>query len=229
MKQRIYFLTLLMAALAAWWVSDHLVTPWIGQISGYNLVKDRDLSVLLGHWIFGQLPRVLLCGLVWWVGYTFGLMPSLRECLTIKSPLAILKSGLIASIILISVLVIIAIAENNVLGFHPYFTKMAGDLVSNMYEEVVYRGLMFCAFYGVATGTRFSASEPLNKSGVVTGTIGSCVVFAIGHEQYNLDLRILIGVASIAFVYPWVKTRSLWGAWLAHMIVDIIGDTFIDL
>lgn len=126
-------------------------------------------------------------------------------------------------------MILIAVAENGVFGFHPDYTKAAGDLVSNLYEEFVYRGLMFCAFYGLASGASFGTNPSLSNWGIIAGTIGSCAVFGFAHEQYNLDLRIFIGIASIAFVYPWVKTRTLWAPWLAHMVVDLIGDTFIEL
>ena len=48
---------------------------------------------------------------------------------------------------------------------------MAGDLVSNMYEEIVYRGLMLCAFYGVAAGTPFPLVGKIDRAGLVLGGI----------------------------------------------------------
>lgn len=229
MKQRLPYLVLLMASLIAWWISDHVIIPWIEHASGYDRIQNRDLSVLLGHWVFGQLPRVLLCAIVWIIGTRFGLMPSLPQSLGKgQSWRIVLHAGLIASVILILITVLIGAADGT-FGFHPYFTKMAGDLVSNMYEEIVYRGLMFCAFYGVAAAAPFSLTRDLNKAGVIAGTIGSCAVFAFGHDQYSVALRMVIGVVSIAFVYPWVKSRSLWAPWIAHMLSDIIGDTFFKI
>jgi hypothetical protein len=88
---------------------------------------------------------------------------------------------------------VIGAAAGGTFGFHPYFPKMAGDLVSNMYEEIVYRGLMFCAFYGVASASRFPLAGKLNRAGLVAGTIGSCAVFAAGHDQYSMALRVVVG------------------------------------
>src|SRR5262245_8249275 len=137
---------LLVGALAAWWVSDHAISPWIQRIAGYDRIHDRDLSILLGHWVFGQLPRVLVCVGVWLLGARSGLMPSLRESLTSGgSWRRVVVSGLRAGAVLLVFTVVIAAAAGGRFGLHPYFTKMAGDLVSNMYEEIVYRGLMFCA------------------------------------------------------------------------------------
>src|SRR5262245_35048877 len=79
MKKRLPYILLLAAALVAWWVSDHQIVPWVHRVTGYELIKDRDVSVLLGHWVIDQLPRVLVCLAVWLVGSHYDLMPSLRR------------------------------------------------------------------------------------------------------------------------------------------------------
>lgn len=230
MKQRTHYFILLTSAILVWWLCDNIFTPWIQQISGYDLIKDHDLSVLLGHWIFGQLPRVILCVSVWLIGTHLGLMPPMLK--TLGSGLSLKKvitHGIIASIILLLITISVGAASGGEFGFHPYFTKMAGDLVSNMYEEVVYRGLMFSAFYGLAAGVTFPLTGNLNRTGIIVGTIGSCIIFGISHEQYSMTLRVVIGVVAVVFVYPWVKTRSLWSPWIAHTLGDIVGDTILKL
>ena len=42
-------------------------------------------------------------------------------------------------------------------------------------------------------------------------------------------MRVVIGVFSIAFVYPWVAARSLWAPWIPHTLVDVIGDSILEL
>ena len=230
MRQRLPYVALLAAALAGWWISDHYLTPWVQSIAGYDRIHNRDLSILLGHWVFGQLPRVLVCLAVWLVGARFGLMPSLRESLgSGGSWHRVVTTGLIATVIFLVVTVAIGAAAGGEFGFHPYFPKMAADLVSNMYEEIVYRGLMFCAFYGVAAAACFPLAGKLDRAGLVAGTIGSSVVFAAGHEQYAIALRVLVGVVAVVFVYPWVAARSLWAPWIPHTLGDIIGDSILKL
>lgn len=98
----------------------------------------------------GQLPRVLTSVAVWLVGERFGLMPSLRQSFASGgSWRRVVITGLIATVIFLVLKVAIGAAAGGTFGFHPYIPKMVGDLVSNMYEEIVYRGLMFSAFYGV--------------------------------------------------------------------------------
>ena len=230
MKKRLPYIALLAAALVAWWVSDHQIVPWVQHVAGYDRIQDKDLSILLGHWVFGQLPRVLVCAAVWVIGSRLGMMPSLRQSLASGvSWRRVVVTGLIATAILLVLTVLIGLAAGGTFGFHPYFPKMAGDLVSNMYEEIVYRGLMFCAFYGVAAAASFPLVGNLDRTGVIVGTIGSCIIFAVGHEQYSIALRVVLGVVAVVFVYPWMASRSLWAPWIPHTLVDIIGDSILKL
>ena len=52
-------------------------------------------------------------------------------------------SGLVASAVLLVLTVGVGAAAGGTFGFHPDVTKMAGDLASNLYEEIVYRGVLF--------------------------------------------------------------------------------------
>jgi hypothetical protein len=108
---------------------------------------------LLGHWVFRQLPRVLACLAVWLVGSHLGLMPSLRQSFASGgSWRRVALTGLIATAIFLVLTVAIGAAAGGTFGFHPYFPKMAGDLVSNMYEEIVYRGRFVEYYYEDAPG-----------------------------------------------------------------------------
>jgi hypothetical protein len=230
MKRRLPHIVLLAVALVAWWISDHEIIPWIQRISGYDRIHDRALSILLGHWVFGQLPRVLVCVGVWLAGSRLGLLPSLRQSLGAGvSWRRIVVTGLIATIILLILTVGIGAVAGGTFGFHPYFPKMAGDLVSNLYEEIVYRGLMFCAFYGVTAAASFPLVGKLDRGGLIAGTIGWCAVFAVGHEQYSITLRVVVGVVAVVFAYPWIAARSLWAPWIPHTLGDIIGDLILKL
>jgi hypothetical protein len=229
-KQRLPYVVLVVAALAGWWISDHSIVPWIQGVAGYDRIQDRDLSVVLGHWIFGQLPRVLVCVAVWLVATRMGLMPSLRQSFgSGGSWRRVVITGLIAAGVFLVVTVVIGAAAGGTFGFHPYVPKMVGDLVSNMYEEVVYRGLMFSAFYGLVAATPFPLAGPVDRAAAVGGTVGSCAVFAAGHEQYAVALRVVVGIVAILFVYPWIAARSLWAPWIPHTLGDIIADTVVRL
>ena len=81
----------------------------------------------------------------------------------------------------------------------------------------------------MAAAACFPLEGKLNHTGLVVGTIGSCAVFAVGHGQYPIGLRVVVGVVAIVFVYPWVAARTLWAPWIPHTLGDIIGDSILKL
>jgi len=221
---------LLVAALAAWWVGFYQFAPWVQRVSGFRHVVDKTTQTIVGHWFTWQLPGVVVCVAVWLVGARFGLMPSfLASFRSGASVRRVVTTGLAASVVLLVLTIAIGAALGGKFGFHPYFPKMLGDLISNMYEEIVHRGLIFCAFYGLAAGDTFPLAGKLDRAGIVVGTIGSCAVFAAGHGQYPIALRVVLGVIAIVFVWPWVRARSLWAPWIPHTLGDVIGDTILKL
>jgi hypothetical protein len=218
---------LLLAALAAWWFGFRELAPFAQRVTGFERIADRDVATIVGHWFAWQLPGVIPCVLVWIVGERLGLMPSFVASLGGGgSWRTVVRSGLLATVVLLALTVGIGGAVGT-FGFHPYVPKMLGDLVSNMYEEIVHRGLLFAAFYGVAAGATFPLSGALDRRGLVAGTVGSCVVFAAGHGQYPLALRVVLGVIAVVFVWPWVRARSLWAPWIPHTLGDVIGDSIL--
>jgi membrane protease YdiL (CAAX protease family) len=222
-------LALLAGSLLAWWAGNHALMPWAQQVAGLERVTGPVARTLLGHWVFWQLPTALACLAVWWAGARLGLLPP---------PLATLRGGgswrrVVAFGLAGGVAIVawsaVGAAFGGGFGFHPDFPKMAGDLVSNLYEEIVYRGLIFCTCYGVAAGATPPLEGPLDRMGLVAAAVGSAAVFGAGHDQAPVGLRLAIGVAGIIFAWPFWRTRSLWAPWLAHMVGDVVGDTFLTL
>jgi hypothetical protein len=222
-------LVLVAAALLAWWIGFYRFTPWVQRVAGFARVTDKDTQTVLGHWIFWQLPGVVLCVGVWLVAAGLGLMPSFVGALRVRSLRRVLGAGLVASALLLLLTVVLGAALGGKFGCHPYVPKMLGDLVSNMYEEIVHRGLVFGAFYGLGAGATFPLEGTLDRKGLVLGTIGSCTIFAAGHTQYPVALRMVLGTIAIVFVWPWVRARSLWASWIPHTLGDVIGDTILQL
>lgn len=88
--------------------------------------------------------------------------------------------------------------------------KFAGNLFSNFYEEFVYRGFLLVAL------TRLIRFWP--------AAVLSSLAFGLGHEQYPLSLQLFIAVVSIGWCWIVRRTGSIWSAWGAHMVVDIVID-----
>jgi len=73
----------------------------------------------------------------------------------------------------------------------------------------VYRGLLFSAFYGAAAAASFPLSGKVDRAGILVGTLGSCIVFAVGHEQYGMALRVVVGVVAVVFANPWITSSGI--------------------
>jgi len=230
-RSRAQRIILLAAALLAWWLGDRFVNPWAQLVLGLEQIHDPDVRVVLGHWFAWQLPGTLVCLAVWFLGWRLALLPSLSASLGSGggSWRRVAVSGAAPTTVLLLIVVAVGAAAGGSFGLHPYVPKMIGDLASNLYEEIVYRGLLFCAFYGVAAATTFPLNGKVNKLGVIVAILGSSVVFAAGHTQYSLALRVGVGIAGIIFAWPWIRARSLWSPWLVHTLTDVIGDSIVKL
>ena len=134
-------------------------------------------------------------------------------------------TGLTGAILLLGLTFGVLGAAGGTFGFHPDVAKMIGDLVSNLYEELVHRGLLFCALYGVATGRTFPMEGAADRLGVVVAALGSSILFAVGHGQYPLWLRAFLVVTALILAWPWVRARSLWACWIVHMLGDVVVDS----
>jgi hypothetical protein len=222
----------LAAAIATWHLGYRFASPAFQELIGFSSdrIANPDLETILGHWFAWQLPAVVPCVLLWFVGERLGLMPSFSAALRSGgSWRRVVRAGLTAGAVFAFLTLALGPAVGGRLGFHPHLPDLVGNLVSNMYEEIVDRGFLFAAFYGLAAGATFPLEGKLDRRGLALATIGSSVAFAALHTQYAVALRIMLGVVSVLFVWPWVRARSLWAPWIVHMIGDVVGDTFLVL
>jgi membrane protease YdiL (CAAX protease family) len=88
--------------------------------------------------------------------------------------------------------------------------KIAGNVFSNFYEEFIYRGFL------LAAATLLIGFWP---AAVLTS-----LAFGFSHDQYPLALQLFIACTSVFWCWIVRRSRSLWAAWGAHMIVDVVID-----
>lgn len=95
----------------------------------------------------------------------------------------------------------------------PDYWSIGGNLFSNFYEEFIFRGFVLAALTAVF--------------GFWPAAIISSAMWAAMHAQYPLPLQVAIFGAGV--VFAWIKrtTKSLWAPWVAHMLLDIIGDSLV--
>jgi membrane protease YdiL (CAAX protease family) len=88
--------------------------------------------------------------------------------------------------------------------------KIAGNVFSNFYEEFIYRGLLLAGLTVLV--------------GFWPAAILSGLAFGFSHDQYPLALQLMIAGVSVSWCWLVRRTRSLWAAWGAHMVVDVVLD-----
>ena len=98
--------------------------------------------------------------------------------------------------------------------FHLNFDlwEYGGNLFSNAYEEIFYRGLMF-----VGVLAFFRRAWP--------AAILSGLLFGLTHTQYPLGIQLGVAVIGVAFGFLYYRSGNLIAPWIAHQVGDLL-DTF---
>lgn len=94
------------------------------------------------------------------------------------------------------------------IGFDGW--KIAGNVFSNFFEEFIYRGFLLAGLTILV--------------GFWPAAILTSLAFGFSHEQYPLALQLFITGTSLLWCWIVRRSRSIWAAWGAHMIVDIVMD-----
>ena len=99
--------------------------------------------------------------------------------------------------------------------FHFYFDvwEFCGNLFSNAYEEIFYRGFIFVGLLYF-----FRRAWP--------AVIISGLMFGLTHTQYPLGQRLGIAVIGVAFGFLYYRTGNLIAPWIAHQVTDMIDILF---
>jgi len=99
--------------------------------------------------------------------------------------------------------------------FHIDAWNAGGNVLSNFYEEVAYRGLI-CGALCLLTRRGPAA------------VLGSALLFAWTHGQYPPWLQAYVGVAGALFAAGYVRTGSLLAPWWAHRLSDLVLDAILE-
>ena len=200
------------------WIGDlwrHAVRGWFHQPAF------RGPWVMVEHAFLYTTVSALLCWAVWLGLSRIGWMPPPGSVFRGPARKVIVWGTLLGVAVFlvdrIALLVLHAAgampADRPPLAWHPMTGwSFLGNLFSNFYEEWVFRGLLFVVAIRV-TSSRVAAA-------IVTSAL-----FAGVHTQYDWGLRALIFVSTLASCWVLLKLRSLWPAWIAHQVVDVLGDS----
>ena len=200
-----------------WWLND-AVRAW------FHHPRYRGPWLLVEHGLMSCfLPMVV--SVVAWVALAraHALIPP-RRLLRADEPRAIAAWGLVAGLAPVAfncAIFYLLLRAGKLHGFAfgwtpPSSWSLAGNCVSNFYEELVFRGFILTALR-YATGSRVAAA------------LLSSAAFGLAHSQYPVEEQLIIGISCIFWCWVVMRTRSLWPVYIGHMLVDVIMDSAIKL
>ena len=97
--------------------------------------------------------------------------------------------------------------------FHFQGQSFLGNIFSNTWEEIIYRGFLFQIFT-VVTGS------------TLCGALLSSCLFGATHDQYPVALQIYVGFIGFSLCILKEKTKGLFGPIWAHCVADWLLDLF---
>ncbi|HEY3806833.1 MAG TPA: CPBP family intramembrane glutamic endopeptidase [Kofleriaceae bacterium] len=194
------------------WLSQRVITPHIAAWLEPSFGPSTGSGLFLRHLLTFSLATAAISLAAWFAFAHAGWLAPPRPWLGF-GPGAI-RLGVIAGVALSAFVLIVGVALGERIHFHPDAWKMAGNVFSNYYEELSYRGLLMQAAWA-ATGSRVGA------------VVLSSLVFGWSHMHGSHATEMAIGatIAGCVFGALAIRTRSLGGAWVAHQVSDMILDS----
>jgi membrane protease YdiL (CAAX protease family) len=198
-----------------WWLNDH-VREW------FHHPRYHGPWLLVEHLFLSCALPMLVSVLAWLaLARAHALVPP-RRLLVFDRPRALVGWGLAAGLLPVAFncaifYVLLRAGKLHHFSFGwtpPSGWSLAGNAVSNFYEEFVFRGFILVALR-YATGSR------------VLAALLSSVAFGWGHSQYPVEEQLIIGACSLLWCWIVMRTRSLWPVYIGHMIIDLIMDSII--
>jgi len=201
----------LVGSYALFFAARQWLTPWCQRtFFGFAEHLERGPKLLAGHLFVWQGPHTLVVALA---------MIALVQVGVFKGPARpvlgpALRWGLVSGVAISAVTAGIWFFAGPGFQVDIDFWKMGGNLVSNFYEELGYRGLLFGA--GLYAFRRF-----------LPASILSALAFGLGHTQYPLVFRLFTAGVGAIWALAYLRTKTLLSPWLSHQVSDMLLDTFL--
>lgn len=201
----------LISSIGVWLFSFLIFKPWVvGFYSKFFENFEVGPRLFFKHSFVFSAPTALLC-LVWIILLQkWKLIEPIQVSFDKKSVMISLYWGVGVALITLAIAPILGM--NYRFHFDPW--SIAGNFISNLYEEIIFRGLLFLSFWR-AFGSK---SIAIFLSGIL---------FGLTHEQYPWLLKTYIAVIGSFLSYLTSKERNIIPAIIVHDISDWILDLFL--
>ena len=204
----------LLFALLVNYSALYLINPYVRSLIE-PLFKSLDPAKLLfiKHLLFYSLIRALLCAamIIVLVKIKIFRIPSLKR--NIKKAFI---SGTVLGITIVILSVLHMLLTGGSLNFDFNALSFTGNLFSNAYEEIIYRGLILSAIL-------YSFCSP------AAAVIFSGLIFGFSHSQYGFGEQLGVSVVGAALSGIYYFTGNLIAPLTAHQISDVIVMATLDL
>lgn len=200
------------SSLLVWFFGFYLFKPFAAKSISSVIPNDPGLKLLFNHAFVYSLPTALICGAWWFFLIKKGYLPrpqfkkNLHKVIMFSTTIGILGAAI--------TLAIIPLLFDFQIKFHFNFFSVAGNLFSNTWEEVIYRGLLFTSF-------TFATGFPL------AGAILSSIIFGFTHDQYPLGLQVYVVLVGLLLCWTNTKFKNFVAPIWVHNVLDWIADLFL--
>ncbi len=212
---RLRGLVAFVVSVGVYFVAQRVINPAVAARLEPLLPPSAGFGLFLRHFFEFSTLDAILCLATWYAFARAGWLASPRVWLGFgPDPRRAIRLGVLVGVALSAAVVVVGVALGEKIHFHPDGWKMAGNVFSNYYEELIYRGLLLQAAWAM-TGSR------------IGGVVLSSALFGWSHAHGSHAAFMAVAASVAALVFGWltVRTRSLGGAWAAHQISDMILDS----
>lgn len=170
------------------------------------------VGVFLPHLLLYSTVMAVVSALLWRAFVRWRLLPPPQLVNLGQSTILGLLGGF-AALVLTLMIVWIGFPPGTVHWIAPAPWKIAGNIFSNFFEEFVFRGFLLVALRRLV--------------GFWPAALVSSALWAILHTQYPMILQISILATGVGFCWLARRTNSLWAPYIAHEVLDLLGDSLI--
>ena len=207
-KRASYFaLTLLILYLGIYVVNPILsgfLKPFLANFSGGQKLFFR-------HLLEFSLTSALMAALFIFLSARSGIIKLPSFTRNLKESIS---WGLMGTLIVSVFTVVVWASAGGRFQFAVRVYDMAGNIFSNMYEEIEYRALLLPA-----------SLLMLRKKWLAL--IVPAVIMAATHANYPWYLQACVGFASLMMTLAYYETGNLFAPWLIHQLSDMVLDTIL--
>jgi len=170
------------------------------------------VGIFLPHLLLYSTTTALVCAVLWALFVRSGTLPSAELGNVPRAVVPGVIGGLLALALTLCV-VAAAFPAGTIHWIAPDPWKIGGNIFSNFFEEFIYRGFALVALRRVV--------------GFWPAAVLSSAMWAFTHTQYPVILQGCILLTGVGFCWMARYARSLWAPYIAHEVLDVIGDSLI--